>query len=165
MKENLLPHQLKLIREFQEKYPLSHVGGSLGLFLLGYDLKRPLGDLDLITPEFDIKNIILEGVESTSDWNDFDFRYRRWINDGGSIYIKFDISVDKEQKFTVVEYQGHKYNVSLLENIIKFKKQYADKGVEKHKNDLITIETGVSPSDTDVFKLDPAYLGSDDLPF
>lgn len=165
MKTNILSEQLKLIREFQEKYPLSHVGGSLGLFLLGYDLKRTLGDLDLITPEFDIKNKLLEDFDETSDWNDFDYRYRRWVKDGGSVYIKFDISIDKEQKYTVVEYDGYKYNVSLFENIMKYKKEYADKGVFKHKADLVVIETGVRPVDlSDIFtKVVNEY--TDDLPF
>ena len=46
--------QLKVLRAFQNKYPKSHVGGSIGLRLLGVDLKRNLyySDLDITTSEF-----------------------------------------------------------------------------------------------------------------
>jgi len=44
MKTPILDLQLETIREFQEKYPKSHVGGSFGLFLLGYDLKRDMSE-------------------------------------------------------------------------------------------------------------------------
>ena len=122
-------------------------------------------DLWKLLLEYDIKNIKLNDIDETSDGNDFNYRYRKWINGDGSIYVKLYISINKEQEFTLVEYQGEKYNVSLFENIMRYKKEYAEKGVFKHKADIEVIETGVRPIDTDTFKLDPFYLDNDDLPF
>jgi len=56
-----------------------------------------------------------------------------------------EIRVCPEPSFTVVEHEGHSYNVSLLSNILFWKRKYARKGVQKHIDDLITIETGVRP--------------------
>lgn len=146
MGQSILRFKLKTIQAFQEKYPTSHIGGSFGLFLLGYDLKRNLddSDLDLICPFFDKKNHLIDNdeIEEASDANDFDFKYRRWF---GRLYVKYDISINETQDFQVIERNGQKYNVSLFENIIKFKREYADKGVFKHKADIIAIETGVRP--------------------
>ena len=78
------------------------------------------------------------------------------INDSfGNIYVKHDICVNSEQEFQVIERNGEKYNVSLFENIMKFKREYADKGVFKHKADIEAIETGVRP----VEKFDNIDLG------
>lgn len=145
MKTPILDLQLKTIREFQEKYPKSHVGGSFGLFLLGYDLKRDMSesDLDLICPSFEKQQYLIDKndtLEETSDSNDFDFKYRRWF---GNLYVKHDICIDSEQEFQIIERNGEKYNVSLFENIMKFKREYAAKGVFKHKADIVAIETGI----------------------
>ena len=164
MKTKILDLQLETIREFQEKYPKSHVGGSFGLFLLGYDLKRDMSDsdLDLICPAFEKEQYLIDKndtLEETSDSNDFDFKYRRWF---GNIYVKHDICINSEQEFQIIERNGEKYNVSLFENIMKFKREYADKGVFKHKADFEAIETGVRP----VEKFDDIDDDIDDgLPF
>ena len=147
MKTQTLDFKLETIRDFQEEYPLSHIGGSFGLFLLGYDLKRDMSesDLDLICPSFEKGTYLIDkkdAIEETSDSNDFDFRYRRWF---GNIYIKHDICINSEQEFQVIEFSGEKYNVSLFDNIMKFKHEYADKGVFKHKADIEVIETGIRP--------------------
>lgn len=146
MKTNVFELQLQTIEDFQKEYPNSHVGGSIGLRLLGYDLKRDLNssDLDLITPNFDVKSYCENelGIEATSDNNDFNYRYKRWFY---SIYIKHDVRIDTNQQYTVVEFKSKKYNVSLFENIMKFKKEYSDKGVFKHYADIVAIETGKRP--------------------
>lgn len=63
-----------------------------------------------------------------------------------SIGIEYLDCVCPEPSFTTVEFEGIKYNVSLLNNILFWKKKYARKGVQKHIDDLITIETGVRPA-------------------
>ncbi len=146
--EKLLNYRLQTLREFQEKYPESHVGGSIGLYLLGYDLKRSLSksDLDIITNNFQ-KDDKLKDFFERSDSNDFNLCYQK---DFGGYFVKIDISVKDDKEYTVIEHiDGFKYNVSKFENIIKFKQEYANKGVYKHKNDLIVIETGVRPLETD----------------
>lgn len=134
--------KLEALREFQLQYPLSHVGGSIGLLLHGIDLQRDLtgSDLDITTPEFDTSK--LAGFDERSDANDFDVNIKKTH---GEAYTKIDIRITPEPPFTVISFDGHLYNVSLLSNIIWWKKKYAEKGVIKHKNDLITIETGVRP--------------------
>lgn len=165
---NILLYKLETIRDFQKTYPESHVGGSFGLFLLGYDLKRDFNDsdLDLISPSFDKNNHTDNGmnddIQETSDSNDFNFNYRRYF---GSYYVKYDISINTEQTYQVIEFEGNSYNVSLFENIMKFKREYANKGVFKHKADIEAIETGVRPVDPNAGQ----YAGTNndelDLPF
>lgn len=143
----LLDLKLKTIRDFQEKHPTSHVGGSFGLFLLGYDLQRDLSysDLDLICPFFDEGNYRNEkDIKETSDSNDFNFKF---VRDFGTVFVKHDIRIDKTQEFQIVTYEGEKYNVSLFENILKYKKDYAEKGVFKHEADIVAIETGTRPTE------------------
>jgi len=147
MNTQIFDLQLETIRGFQEKYPRSHVGGSFGLFLLGYDLKRDMSDsdLDLICPSFEKELYLVDAndmIEETSDSNDFDFKYKRWF---GNFYVKHDICIDPIQEFQIIERNGEKYNVSLFENIMKFKREYASKGVFKHEADIVAIETGIRP--------------------
>lgn len=139
--------QLKTIRDFQQKYPKSHVGGSFGLFLLGYDLKRDISnsDLDLICPDFHKEQYLIDkndNIEEVSNTSDFHFKFIRWF---GNQYIKHDICICNNQDFQIIEYQGEKYNVSLFKNIMEFKRKYAKKGVFKHKADIEAIKTGVRP--------------------
>jgi hypothetical protein len=146
--KSILQFKLETIRDFQKKYPESHVGGSFGLFLLGYDLKRDFNDsdLDLITPSFDKNDHTNNGknddIQETSESNDFNYNYRRYF---GCYYVKYDISINTEQTFQVIQYEGNSYNVSLFENIMKYKREYAAKGVFKHTADIAAIETGVRP--------------------
>jgi len=139
----MIKHKLDTILEFQSKYPTSHVGGSIGLMIRGIDLKRPLfsSDLDITTDVFDANES--SELEGRSDANDFDYALKRNHEDGR--YTKLDIRVNPEPSFDVIEYDGNKYNVSKLRDILFWKKKYADKGVLKHQDDLVTIETGVRP--------------------
>lgn len=141
--EYLLSKTLETLRAFQVKYPSSHIGGSIGLMLRGIDLKRTLknSDLDITIDEYEYDED--SGLDARSDGNDFDYSLKK--DHGGCHYTRIDIRVNPEPSFDIVYYQGKKYNVSLLRDILYWKKKYADKGVDKHKNDLITIETGKRP--------------------
>lgn len=147
--KSIIQYKLETIRDFQKKYPESHVGGSFGLFLLGYDLKRDFNDsdLDLITPSFDknehTNNGKYDDIQETSESNDFNFNYIRFF---GSYYVKYDISINTEQTYQVIEFEGNSYNVSLFENIMKYKRKYAANGAFKHFADVKAIETGVRPT-------------------
>jgi len=151
-----IKHKLDTVLEFQSKYPNSHVGGSIGLMLHGIDLQRPLynSDLDITTDVFNPEET--PNLEGRSDANDFDYALKQVHEDG--FYTKLDIRVTPEPTFEVVEFEGNKYNVSKVKDIKFWKKKYADKGVLKHQNDLITIETGIRPIEVIVNVLD-------DLPF
>lgn len=150
---------LNTLKTFQDKYPTSHVGGSIGLMIRGVDLKRDLyaSDLDITIDEFDFKKDS-EDLEDRSDNNDFDFSLKKMYDDGH--YVKIDIRVTPEPSFDVVEFNGCNYNVSKLRDILFWKNKYSQKGVKKHEDDLITIKTGVRP-----VELIPELIPDDVLPF
>jgi len=148
--DGIISLKLKVFQEFQLSNPTAHLGGSLGLFVRGIDLLRDLSksDLDVTIDEYDVKNLEKDALHLSSDFNDFDFCTTKTIADNGN-YVKMDIRVNPEPSFESIEFEGFKYNVSKLRDILFWKKKYAQKGVTKHKNDLIAIETGVRPEDVD----------------
>lgn len=152
-----LKNKLDTVLWFQKIYPNSHVGGSIGLMIRGIDLKRQLltSDLDITTDIFDIKETA--ELENRSDGNDFDYALKK-VHDA-ECYTKIDIRITPEPSFEVIEYEGEKYNVSKLNDILFWKQKYADKGVIKHQNDLITIKTGVRPTEPEIL------IDDSDLPF
>jgi hypothetical protein len=154
--ENSIKLKLETILEFQQAYPTSHVGGSIGLMLRGVDLKRDLrkSDLDITIDSFDTTSD--HGFVERSDACDFDLAIRKDHEQG--YYTKIDIRICPEPSFDVIEFDGHNYNVSKLRDILFWKQKYADKGHNKHKDDLIAIKTGVRP-------LEPVFDFTDDLPF
>lgn len=143
----LIEQKLKIAKEFQEKYPNSHLGGSIGLMLRGIDLKRDLSlsDLDITTPNAILKEDIITDYEERSDVSDFDYAIQKSFHSG--IYLKIDVRISPEPSFDVIKFNGVFYNVSKKENILFWKKKYADKNVLKHINDLIAIETGKRPKE------------------
>ena len=100
--------RLETIRRFQANYPTSAVGGSFGLFLLGYDLKRNLGisDIDVVTkffipPENEFVKIL------TPSGSDFDYAYYDALSK-----IKVDVKINKEVIWYVnVTFEGYTYRV------------------------------------------------------
>jgi len=157
-KSNFIKLKLEFLREFQQKQPTSHVGGSMGLFLRGIDLKRDLtfSDLDITIDEMNVEETLK--FDSRSDRNDFDFSLKHTFEN--NYYVKFDIRINPEPSFEIIEFDGHMYNVSKLRDILFWKQKYSNKGVEKHTDDLITISTGVRP----IKKLVTNKF-TDDLPF
>lgn len=128
--------KLAALSAFQRKYPTSHVGGSIGLFLHGIDLGRSLdlSDLDITVDEFDRSKLDDTGFDELSDASDFDARLRAYLEPNG--FVKVDLRICPEPSFEVIEYEGATYNVSKLRDILYWKRKYADKDVEKHKSDL-----------------------------
>ena len=62
--ENRINQKLEAVKDFQIKYPTSHVGGSVGLFIRGIDVKRSLNNSDLdITIDENMKDKIIECVK------------------------------------------------------------------------------------------------------
>ncbi len=146
--------KLEAIRIFQTKYPTAHVGGSIGLFLRGVDLKRDLSksDVDMTIDELEKSDRIFSAVSA----EDFDYSFKHFF---GPYYTAIDIRICPEPSFDVIEYKGNKYNVSKLRDILYWKQKYADKGVQKHIDDLETIKTGVRPSEK------KPTINNTDLPF
>ena len=131
-----LANKLGVLREFQNKYPKSHVGGSIGLMLHSVDLERNLDDSDLditIDKLYDIKELSLQSqyVDKHPSSDDVDYTINKTIN-----YTRTKIRVNPEPGYDVITYEGYKYHVSKLENILFWKRKYAQKGIYKHQNDL-----------------------------
>ena len=156
-----LKEKLEFILQFQKENKNSHVGGSIGLFIRGINLQRNLdfSDLDFVTDELssETKDKFRGEIAQSSDARDFDYALR--VHHNPKFYTKVDIRLSSEDAFDVVEFDGNLYNVSRFEDILKWKNHYANKGVTKHIDDLITIDTGVRP----VFVA--ALVEDDGLPF
>jgi hypothetical protein len=144
MSNKLIEFKLKTLRDFQSKYPTSHVGGSIGLMLHGVSVHRDLSisDLDITIDDFKFDSNKSTDFEERSDNNDFDYCLK--TSESG-YYTKIDIRVNPEPSFEQVVFNGIVYNVSKLRDIIFWKNKYADKGSIKHQHDLIAIDTGVRP--------------------
>lgn len=141
---------LDTLKAFQTKYPLSHVGGSVGLFLHGYWLERwskaPGSDFDIIMPyyinmhEEDLtvsegKKAQMVEIGDKASGNDFD---QTVLIDG----IKVDIRIDPKQRYRKIIYEGFEFKVSEEWAIIEAKFRYANQGNNKHKNDLLEMMKG-----------------------
>lgn len=132
---------LELVRKLQAKHPEFHIGGSTALYLYGITIKRWFesgykSDLDLVTPYY-IKvesddNLNVEEINAKPSGNDFD---ETFLCNG----VKVDFKVDPHQKYEYVEFDGHKYKVSLLETIMAAKFKYALNRQNKHKEDVREI--------------------------
>ena len=133
--EAQMQYKLQMLREFQAKYPDSHVGGSVGLYLHGIDLKRDISktDLDITMPDWD-DELNSTWREEPSDASDFDYQ-KTYRTPDYYFCCKIEIRVCPEPSFTVVEHEGHKYNVSLLSNIFFWKKKYSRKGCLLYTSD------------------------------
>lgn len=158
MKANIpIEDYLKTIKDFQAKFPMAHVGGSIGLFLHGVDLQRNIAqsDIDMTIDDYLPDNTKLEFYTESSENGDFDGQFR--VDVSKSLYIKIEIRVSPEPSFDVINYNGINYNVSKRRDILFWKDKYARKGVQKHIDDLIVINGGKRPL-IPVFQID-------DLPF
>lgn len=139
MEKNL---QLETLKEIQERYPMFHVGGSVGLFLHGARLKRwasrDSSDLDLVSPYFVLvedpegEEDVVSQLDAKASGNDFD---ETFLYDG----VKVDYKIDPKQRYEYIEYKGFKYKVSPLFIILEAKMRYALNGQRKHKDDLTEL--------------------------
>lgn len=139
--------KLDLVASLQKKYPMLHVGGSVGLFLHGVRLKRMeregAHDLDFISPYFFLpeeklpleggKEVEVDYLDAKASGNDFD---ETFIVDG----TKIDYRIDPKQRYKIIEYNGFKFKVSDLLTILEAKMKYAKlPNGTKHRDDLIEM--------------------------
>ena len=117
----------------------SIITGGLGLALHGIDLKRSVGDIDIILPYFipfssSIGNVFYDQYPSGTD---FDFGVTVTMPEVGS--IKVDIKIDPKCKWEYVTYNNVIYRVAPVYEILYYKAKYAKKGNIKHINDIKNI--------------------------
>lgn len=110
-----------------DKYPNSHIGGSFGLFLHGLDLGRTIKDLDICLKSD--PGTIPNDKFNPGSFNDFDYSIE-WNG------IKIDVIIAPDQKWSFIEYGGYNYRVTDFNIIHKYKRNYCEKGVEKHCKDV-----------------------------
>lgn len=128
-----LSQLLEIVRVIQNKYPLSHVGGSVGIFLHGIDLGHEWKDIDICIPSssyIDLSNAKYQ----KQFWSACDFDYGFFVGD-----VPIEIKVDADQTFKKIFFQGFTYNVTDLHIICQYKLKYARKGHDKHYRDLEMI--------------------------
>jgi hypothetical protein len=128
--------KLDEVRKLQTRYPLLHVGGSIGLFLHGVRLKRwndGSVDIDVVAPYFQLfesfDDTDIEYLDCKKSGNDFDEAFV--MNS-----VKVDCRIDPHQRYEIIEYKGFKYKVSKFETIMAAKMKYAVNGQDKHKQDI-----------------------------
>lgn len=131
---------IQLLKEIQTKYPMFHIGGSVGLYLHGVRLKRwfdsnKSSDYDMVSPYFvlpegKVGEEEIEYLDAKASANDFDETFIV----GGT---KVDIRIDPKQRYEIVEHDGFKFKVSNLLTILEAKMRYAllPNG-NKHKKDI-----------------------------
>lgn len=144
-KERLLKNmKLDTVRLLQEKYPQLILGGSVALFLHGGRLSRfkhsPVHDLDLISPyytliEDDKESKIRVDYEQEHDYSE-ECDYNECVYVNG---IPCDIKIDPKQKYEYVTFEGFKYKVSRLVDIMEAKWRYAKQGNSKHIDDCMEL--------------------------
>lgn len=146
---------LELIQKLQAANPLVIVGGSTSLYLQGIKLKRLYkygGDIDIILPYyFPFEDLRLPGTsQELKKSNDSDFQYVMEI-DGRAI----DLRIDPMQRYRTVEFEGVRYKVSLVEDILAAKISYIP-NKPKHKDDLYEM-LGIE-SDVQILKIEDTDL-------
>jgi hypothetical protein len=132
---------IDLLKGIQKKFPMMHVGGSVGLYLHGVRLKRwnekSKSDFDMISPYF----ILPDGqIEETGDEIEY-LDAKASANDFDETFVvggvKVDYRIDPKQRYEIIEYDGFKFKVSNLLTILEAKMRYAMlPNGKKHKDDL-----------------------------
>jgi hypothetical protein len=136
--ENL---NIDLLKDIQTKFPMFHVGGSVGLYLHGVRLERWLGktssDIDMVSPYFVLPEGSvsedgeeIEYLDAKASANDFD---ETFLVDG----VKVDYRIDPKQRYEIIEHNGFKFKVSPILTILEAKMRYAlHPSGRKHRDDI-----------------------------
>jgi hypothetical protein len=130
---------IEYLKEFQTKYPMTHIGGSTALFIHGVNLKRWktsfTSDWDTIAPYFILfeDGVKIQYTQTKKSGNDFDETF--FINSPNNT-IKMDVRIDPKARYEIVEFDGFKFKVAPLLTIIEAKIRYAMQGDLKHEADL-----------------------------
>lgn len=136
--DKYLEQRLDCLKSFAKKHPNYALGGSAGLFLHGYDIKRDWSKSDL---DIDLSNeYFFENKKEYPADSGMDFNYCLHIPFGPFI-VKIDVKLYGYDKLVFEEKKcnGFVYKVQHALQILRYKAFYAKKGVEKHKKDLIHL--------------------------
>jgi len=137
-----LSEALQFANEFMETFPMCHLCGSLALYLHGFKDLRNQYYKDLDFNATATMPPIEDKFENANDGSPDDFDSFVVKKSGKNVAI--EVSINPASEFENIVLNGVNYRVAKLREIIAWKKYYADKGVEKHKNDLIKM--GIIPA-------------------
>lgn len=150
--------QLDLAYKLQRQYPGLALGGSIGLFLHGIQLRSNYADSDLdFTADSGEEFSDLErcdGVKKTES-ADMDISYE-------SEGIKIQIQMDPTNKWVELLHGDRMFKVSTVPHIISWKIKYSKEGHEKHIDDMeqfnkmLNSRLQLLPLD-EVFKTEPGW--------
>jgi len=166
-----LQRRLELIREIQRVIPSAHVGGSIGFFLQGIDFGRDFinSDIDFSLTEptadfFPLKKENLtngnkfyqkETTRSSTDIDETDY-FTDVTDSENPCEIKVEFKYDKTQTYSVIEFEGHKYQVTDKEILLGWKSLFASRGSKKHMDDLDLIGH-IYPDKSQAYHLKRSY--------
>lgn len=134
---------LQKIKEFLTDYPMAHLAGSLSLFLHGCKLKRleegQVSDVDVVLPYFvEIPSTYENGERCNEDEKDYrsgsDFDFCTMYNG-----LKVDVVINNKERYETIEYDGFKFKVNKLEDVLASKLKYAQQGNKKHRDDIYEL--------------------------
>ena len=142
--------RIEELKTIQKAYPNFSVGGSVGLYLQGFNIDREnkVSDFDFVIPYFKRLDIIdFEGhpgvteVDQMDDCknsgNDFDYTNAIIINDD---FILMDMKINPKYRYNIIDYDGFKFKVCPWEVIIQAKMNYLSSSTgKKHKEDLLLM--------------------------
>lgn len=151
--------RIEELKTIQKTYPLFSVGGSVGLYLQGFNIKRDkkVNDFDFVIPYYQRMQIsdfkkedevfeLDQMDDAKNSGNDFD--YTNGINIGGD-FMLMDMCINPKAKNIFVEYDGFKFNVCPWEIIIDAKMRYLNSATgPKHKKDLLEMFGNPEPIKT-----------------
>lgn len=142
--------RIKELKIIQKTYPDFSIGGSVGLYLQGFDIKRdkPVTDFDFTIPYFkrlDLRDFngdtnvteVDQMDDAKNSGNDFDYTNAIVIN---GEFILMDMKIDPKYRYNIVDYNGFKFKVCPWEVIIQAKMNYLNSSTgPKHKADLLEM--------------------------
>jgi hypothetical protein len=164
---------IRELHQLQQLVPGVIITGSSALFLHGIKLKRwmkakQVSDIDIIIPFFidlseckdidfqdagsltlsTLKNSFspLERAQKYDDKNEYSFDYTSKFGREYSSICTVDIKIDNKAEYETVEYQGDKFKVAKLEDIIIAKLKYGRHN-PKHIADLYEMTGKLIPVD------------------
>lgn len=133
---------LEQVKEFLTEYPMAHLAGSISLLIHGLPLKRLMNaqsDLDVVFPYFveiastDSNNKPVKTEEADyRSGSDFDYN-TVWRG------RKIDVVIDPKERYETIEYDGFKFKVNRLEDVLMAKLKYIQQGNGKHRADIYEL--------------------------
>lgn len=147
---------IEIVKDIQEKYPESCVGGSVGLFLHQMNILIPtpsLGDIDIISKT----EIRLDNSEIDSRKMSSDFDYSMFLNNPS---IKIDVKIQEGLEYDIITFNNFDFKVCKLYIILKYIYKYAIK-----YNHFTKYHNKVTIIDGYIKKINNGWVKDEDISF